>query len=82
MPRERPKKIAKKKKKKRQRTHSLTSNFDNYSLLFMKHTIKAQIPFTRKAGFSLWVNPQSSSTAPDSRIGCDGKGEEKVLKSG
>ena len=45
----------------------------------MKHTIKAQIPFTRKAGFSLWVSPQSSSTAPDSKIGCDWKGEKTVL---
>lgn len=48
----------------------------------VKHTIKAQIPFTRKAGFSLWVNPQSSSTAPDSKIGCDWKGKKAVLKSG
>jgi hypothetical protein len=43
----------------------------------VKRTIKAQIPFTRKAGFSLWVNPQSSSTAPDSRMGCDWKNKTK-----
>lgn len=40
----------------------------------VKRTIRAQIPFTRKAGFSLCVNPQSSSTAPDSNIGCRWKG--------
>lgn len=62
--------------------------FDNSSILFVnddiykrtKHTIKAQIPFTRKAGFSLWVNPQSSSTAPDSKIGYDWKGKMHSFK--
>lgn len=32
-------------------------------------TIKAQMPLTRRAGFSLSVKLHSSSTAPDSRIG-------------
>lgn len=60
---------------------SFSFNFENSSVLFVnddickrvEHTIRAQIPFTRKAGFSLWVNPQSSSTAPDSKIGCHWK---------
>lgn len=42
----------------------------------VRRTIKAQMPFTRSAGFSLWVNPQRSSTAPDSKMGYDWKGEK------